>query len=387
MRKVNLQELVQELKRQNLKKRDLIVPSRCLGMKGGALIINNVDDNAGLADILRGTGISTDSGGQSLALIGSDTCHNHIAEKLGIPKTYYERMANGNVELLDRNVNYWLENEQKNYMIRSFVDGEEKTGIARAMLSDSFLCLDNFDVLMTVLEAVKESGINLQMDADVTEKRMYVRFTAPDIEVEARELVKNYRVPGQNDGGDFGICAGFVVGNSEVGHGQFFVAPRLVVKVCNNGMIGMDEAFKRVHVGSKLSEYSFIKWSEGTQQKNIDLVISQVRDALKTFLTPEYIGGKIRELSIKAGLKLEHPIDAVKNVSREYKFSQEKEKAILDYFFQSSDNSRFGLVQAVTFYAHKNADADDQYEMESLVPVLIENMDKHDRPFVENNRK
>ena len=135
-----------------------------------------------------------------------------------------------------------------------------------------------------------------------------------------------------------------------------------------------------------MSEYSFIKWSEQTQEKNKELIMLQVRDALKTFLTPEYLANSIRMYEEKAGMKLEHPIDAVKNVSREFRFSQEKEQAILNYFFESGDNTRFGLVQAVTLYAHKNADADDQFDMESMVPVLVETMPKYDTPFIDNLR-
>ena len=387
MRKANLKDLVQELKNQNLKKRDLVVPSRCLEFKNGMLNVKDVDNNEGLASILQGTGISTmDSSRQNLALLGTDTFHQHVSEKLGIPKNYYDRLANGHTALLDSNVNHWLAEDKKNYLIRSFVDGEEKTGTARALLSDAFLCLDNFDVLMTVLEVVRESGLNLNMEGDVTEKRMYVRFTSPDIEVNAKRLLENYRLPGYKDQGVHGICAGFVIGNSEVGLGQYFIAPRIVAKVCNNGMINMNESVKRIHVGAKMNEYSFVQWSELTQQKSKELIMSQTRDAIKTFLSTDYVSGAIKVYEEKCGLKLEHPIDAIKNVSKEFKFGQEKEAAILDYFFQSGDNSGFGLVQAVTLYAHKNADADDQFEMESLVPVLVDNMKRYDKKFVEGKK-
>jgi hypothetical protein len=80
-------------------------------------------------------------------------------------------------------------------------------------------------------------------------------------------------------------------------------------------------------------------------------------------------------------------MDAIKNVSREFAFSEEKEKRILDYFISGADSTPFGIAQAVTFYAHKDANADEQYELEKVSVAIIENAKTFDKPMVERRKK
>ena len=65
-------------------------------------------------------------------------------------------------------------------------------------------------------------------------------------------------------------------------------------------------------------------------------------------------------------------------MSKYYGLSDEKTQNILDYFIKSADTSRFGAVQALTYYAHKNADADSQYELECASVDALDNMPKFD---------
>ena len=379
--KVKLPELVEQLKNEQLQKRDFVVPASCIAMEEGRLIVFNKEEDKALNDLIQGTGI-VDADDKSLSLKCLTVAHSQLSDKLQIPKKYYDRLnSDNNLELLDVNVSWWFQNNNKNnYFLRTFVNEETKKGFVRALLSDRFKVIDNYDVLFACLEAIKESGANVEIEScDLTEKRMYVRFIAPEIEVQAPELLKNYKSP-NGESGKTGICTGFVISNSEVGQGTFSISPRAVVSVCSNGMVFKDDAFSKTHLGSKMDSLSKIEWSEQTKEKNKELIICQVQDAIKTFCSEEYIGTKIAQLQEKGAGKLVNPIDAVKNVSRHLSISEEKERDIMNYFLHSQDFSGFGITQALTYYAHNDANADEQADLEMQSVEILENINEFDVP-------
>ena len=289
-------------------------------------------------------------------------------------------MEEQNITLLDKNVNHWFSTVPKNYLIRCFsLKGEDK-GVVRAILGDRYRILDNLDVLMAALDAVKQSGVNIQIEsADITDTKMYVRFIAPDVVQESPTLLKNYRVPNQDKGTDFGIHAGFILTNSETGHGSSYVAPRLVVSACRNGMILKQDATNKVHLGGRMDE-GRIDWSEETKTKNVELIIAQVKDAVKMYTSLDYLGQSIDKLEGNGNKILTNPIDTITNIGRELNFSEDKQKDLLAYFMQSSDLTGFGAAQAVTYFAHAKADADQQFELEAVAMDIVTNIEKFDKP-------
>lgn len=375
----SLQELANELLAENAKKYDIVIPSSRIKMVEGQLIVQSEELGDDLSKVLAESGISQSNG---ITLDVMHTAHGNISDKLGIPKKYYDRLLQ-EPELLDENVNYWLERANKNYFLRCFVDKEEKTGVVRAMLSDRFKVIDNYDVLMAALDAVKESGVNLSIQTcDVTDKKMYIRFVAPEVEVDSPELLKNYRVPdGSPNEGKTGIISGFVISNSEIGHGQFSISPRAVVLACRNGMIFHDDAYNKTHLGGQMDAFSKIEWSEQTKQHNIQLIISQVQDAIRTYISDDYFTAKIRHLEEIGRKKLDHPFEVVKNVSKNLSFSEEKQAELLNYFTQGGDTTAFGVCQALTYYGQVCEDADTQFEMEKEAVAMLENVESYDKPM------
>lgn len=385
LKSLNLEQIVNALKEQNLKKYDIVVPSHLIEMKDSNLVVINPNKVDELSKILMESGIEIDREGlgiENITLTPLEPCHAQIASRLDIPKRYYDRMLlnEKNHGLLDMNVRHWFRNhkENKNFLIRTFVDRDEKAGIARAILSDRYNILDNYDVMLATLEAIRESGLNVQIESgDITDKKFFMRFTCPDIEIDAPEILKNYRVPNSGNSGN-GIITGFVISNSETGFGKFTISPRAVVLACSNGMIFRNDAFQKTHLGSKMDGYSTIDWSEQTRQKNYELVISQVKDAINTFASKEYLGARINEIIEKGNRELEHPMEAVKNVSRHLKISEEKEKSILNYFVKGSDTNAFGVTQALTYYAQHDADPEERFEIENKAVYILDEMDKFD---------
>lgn len=375
----SLQELANELLTENAKKYDIVIPSSKIKMVEGQLIIQSEELGDDLSKVLAESGISQSN---SITLDVMGTAHSNISDKLGIPKKYYDRIIN-EPDLLDENVNYWLQRAKKNYFLRCFVDKEERTGVVRAMLSDRFKVIDNYDVLMAALEAVKDSGISLSIQTcDVTDKKMYIRFVAPQVEVDSPELLKNYRVPnGSPNQGKTGIISGFIISNSEIGHGQFSISPRAVVLACNNGMVFHDDSYKKTHLGGQMDAFSQIEWSENTKQQNMNLIISQVKDAITTYISEDYFTAKIHHLEQVGLKKLDHPFEVVKNVSKNLQFSEDKQAELLNYFTQGGDTTAFGVCQALTYYGQVCEDADTQFEIEKEAVTMLENIESYDKPM------
>jgi hypothetical protein len=389
LKNLSLQEIVQQLQLQNLQKQDFVVPSRFIKMVGSNLQVINEEKLDSFNSLLAQTGISINENDvEKMHLQVLDCCHSQIGSKLEIPKKYYDRMLSEKYHhLLDYNVSTWFsEKGNTNYFLRTFIDAENRSGIARAILSDRYNVLDNYDVMLATLDAIRESGINVQIESgDITDTKFYMRFVCPDIELEAPDLLKNYRVPDGTKGGN-GIISGFVISNSETGNGKFSISPRALVLACRNGMIFKNDAFAKTHLGSKMEEYSTIDWSEETRQKNYDLVISQVKDAIKFYASQEYLTAKIHELSEKGNKELSHPIETIKNVTKSLSISEEKESNILNYFIKSGDTNAFGVTQALTYFAQHNATPEERFDIETNSVLILDNIDDFDKPEVNIKR-
>lgn len=386
LKNLSLKEIVEQLQQQNLLKQDFVVPSKYLKMVQSNLQVINESKLDNLSKLLLETGIAVnDNDLQMIELAVLDCCHAQIGTRLDIPKKYYDRMLINQQyhHILDYNVTNWFaEKNSNNYLLRTFIDKEQKTGIARAILSDRYNVLDNYDVMLATLEAIRESGINVQIESgDITDTKFYMRFVCPDIEIDAPEILKNYRVPDGSKGGN-GIISGFVISNSETGNGKFSISPRAVVLACKNGMIFKNDAFQKTHLGAKMEEYTTIDWSEETRQKNYELVCSQVKDDIKYYASEEYLGAKIHELTEKGNRELEHPIETIKNVSKHLSISEEKEKNILNYFIKSGDTNAFGVTQALTYFAQHNASPEERYEIETESVLILDNIEQFDKPEI-----
>jgi hypothetical protein len=310
----------------------------------------------------------------------TDVCHSHLSEKLVIPVSYYKRMLTTYPELLTQNINGWLQKSDQNYLLRTFQFDPETGGHARAFLSDRYQVLDNYDVLFAALEAIKEMKVKVEITkAEVTDRRLYLHVTCPDIEVDATEFLKQYMRNDPNAAVGNGIFAGMVMSNSEVGLGQFEIRPRAIVGKCTNGLVGADDRFKRIHLGAQMQQGE-IAWSERTKQKNYELIISQTQDAIKTFLSPEYLNGMIKKVAEAHQIKLTHPVDTVQNICRELSITEGHKKAILDFFINDGDTRASGVFQAITRQAQAMA-ADDQYDVELGIGRMLPEIPKFDKPF------
>ena len=159
----------------------------------------------------------------------TNLARHQLAEKLNIPYAYFERMRAEQPELLDRNVNTWLQTDNERRMIRT-LDGQ-----VRAVLSDRYRRLDNYDLMVNVLPILQMLPDVRFESVELTETKMYIKIITPRVEYEIAP-------------GDF-VQAGIVLTSSEVGHGMLSVQPLVYRLVCRNGLIASDRALRKAHIG------------------------------------------------------------------------------------------------------------------------------------------
>ena len=358
-----LQSLVTTLEKQQKVKTDIVLPANHIIYKDGMLNI---------------------SGDQ---YIMSELANEQCAQKLGIPIGYYRTMKNGAPELLEQNINGWLNRKTSTkYLLRTFNYPQEDTdNICRAMLSNRYNILDNYDVLLTALKAIKDMGVNVEIrEAKVTEQRMYLYIVCPEIEIQAEELLKGYLDNQDTKGRGNGIISGLCISNSEVGMGTFEVSPRAQILRCLNGMIDRKSAVKRVHLGAKM-DTSVINWSEGTKSKNYELIMEMTKDAVKTFLSKDYLGNMVNRLQAAKGMEVQHPTGLIEHLAKDMGIVSEEQKAsILNYFIKDGDHTGLGVVHAITRSA-QNQDADTRYDMESMAFQVLPKLKGYDKPVLSKN--
>ena len=96
----------------------------------------------------------------------TELARRQLAEKLKIPFAYFERMRTEQPALLDRNVNTWLQGDTDRRMIR-ILDGR-----VRAVLSDRYRRLDNYDLAENVLPMLQKLTYARFESVELTETRL-----------------------------------------------------------------------------------------------------------------------------------------------------------------------------------------------------------------------
>jgi uncharacterized protein DUF932 len=335
-----LVNLAQELERQLATKRDLLVPSsllQCHTDEGGSLkmIIDarDADEAYGVTDLAR----------------------RQLAEKLKIPFTYFERMRTEQPALLDRNVNTWLQSDQEPRMIRT-LDGQ-----VRAVLSDRYRRLDNYDLAENVLPILQRlEGARFE-SVELTETKMYLKVVTPRVEYEI--------APGDV------VQAGIVVSNSEVGCGTLSVQPLVYRLVCRNGLIASDRALRKTHIGRVLQpdEEAITVFRDDTLAADDKAFFLKVRDVVETAVSEATFRQVAQKMQTTRDIRLAgDPVKAVEVLANRYTLNDSERAGVLRHLIVAGDLSAYGLVNAVTHFSHEVEDYDRATEFEALGGKLIE---------------
>ncbi|MBQ6296886.1 MAG: DUF932 domain-containing protein [Selenomonadaceae bacterium] len=305
-----------ELQRQRLNRQDFLADTRSLEVESNAY----------------GSTLHISLEGKTYGFGIGELAHQQIASRLNIPFRYYAKMQSEAPDLLDQNVNRWLNQNPERRMIR-VLDGK-----VRAFLSDRYRRLDNFELCAAVLPVINEMKNSVIESCEVTPTHLYLK-------------VVNRRLKAEVKVGDV-IQAGFVVSNSEVGLGSLRVEPLVFRLVCKNGLICKDMAQKKYHVGRQVylsDDSAYELYSEETLAQDDKAFFMKVQDVVRSAVDEARFMLTVNKMREATQIPLKHePVKAVELLADKFQLTESERGDILRQLFMGADNSRYGLVNAVT---------------------------------------
>jgi hypothetical protein len=325
--------LVKELERQRENSLDLIVESENLWA---------------IPDEEEGVRLGIPDRGQWYL---TEWAHLQLAEKLGIPKRYYDRMREaGKTELLADNINAWLEGKERR-LIR-ILDGR-----IRAILSDRYRIIDNYDFVFLALDEFKKKETVEIYRIDLTETMLYLKALDRTLTASIKE--------------EDIVYGGLILRNSEVGASALRVEPFILRKVCRNGLI-LKHSLKKIHLGRQTLETDFMAWSDETRKLEDKALWSKVRDVIRATFDKQVFQGWVKRLRESVWVGIEKPIEAVNNIVRHLNLSEEQRSQLLMHF---SEHTKYGLINAITRLARDRGNVDEQIRLEEFGGRLLGSSD------------
>lgn len=151
------------------------------------------------------------------------------------------------------------------------------------------------------------------------------------------------------------MSAGFVATNDETGGSALKFTGEIRVPICGNGLTIDIGQFRQVHMGAKMDSGQ-VSWSADTREANVQLISKQARDAVRTFLSADYLNTAVSALEAAAGYDVDKPAETIAVVARELAYSDAEQEAILSEFIKGGQCTSGGIMQAVTSAAQDIAD-------------------------------
>jgi hypothetical protein len=302
-----------------------------------------------------GTRLVIEEGGSPVHYGVTPLARRQLADKLKIPYAYFERMREDQPALLDRNVNTWLQSEEERRMLRT-LDGQ-----VRAVLSDRYRRLDNFDLAESVLPILQQLPEVRFESVELTETKMYLKCITPRLKYEM--------APGDV------VQAGVVISNSEVGQGTLSVQPLLFRLVCSNGLIVPDRSLRKTHVGRALGgeDERIQVYQDDTLRADDKAFFLKVRDVVQAAVSNATFRQTAQKLQKTLNIPLVgDPVKMIEVLAQRYLLNEGERAGVLRHLIAEGELSGYGLVNAVTHYSQEVEDYDRATEFEALGGRLID---------------
>lgn len=315
-------------------------------------------------------------------LVPSHYFIRQLGQDLGIRADLFDRLRTKHPTQFDHLVNGLLDRWGEDHdgkagrrLVRTYTDGGGEgghQGIARAVLSDKFRRIDNYDLAMAVLPIIGEIPSASVQSCDVTESKMYLKVVAPLTQVNLQDLIDPRVHTFLPDGNPDYCQAGFVLSNSEVGQGALNIEELLYRLICTNGLI-MDTSLRRAHLGTKITAADDgIAFRDETLAADDKALMMKVQDAVAQAVDSvrfQQLAAQFAEAA--TGVKIEQPVEAMKTLAPTLGLNESESGSVLQHLIAGGDLSRFGMVNALTRAAQDVESYDRSTELETLGGQLL----------------
>lgn len=350
---ISITQMAERLEKINEAKKDFVAPTKALVMLPDAKTIR--------------VGNQTE---------GTVTAHaeRQLAAKLEIPVHFYDRLRDNHPDLLAHNVTQLFQREPKKVMVRTLDEG--KGARIRAILSDRYRPLDNYDLFKAVAPTLISAGAQIA-SCEITETKMYIKAMAP-------WLTRELPLPAGMEWGKGHnrvirkVIGSVVISGSDVGAGKVNIQPGSWEEACTNMAIFREEGFAKLHIGKAYGDDESVSQylSNETREKSDSAIWSAANDILKATLDGRVMDNIVAKLLAARGDALEgNLVDVVEVFAEKNRFSEPEKKSLLDRLVEAGEPTRYGLQWAVTRLAGDESvvtDYDRATELERLGGQIIE---------------
>lgn len=305
------------------------------------------------------------NGGDLVLRIGK-VAHENIRTRLKIPAVYYNRCLEQRPELLATQINSWLHDPGYDDKGKKIEIGERMVrtlfGSARAVLSNRYRPLDNFD-LMLALQPILDAQDDLRMEScDVTERHFYLKMVSEKLKVDKHA-----------DGSEIGdtIQAGFCIVNSEVGCSSLRVEPLVWKLSCCNGAIMADRAMRKYHVGrisnGTEGDGAAQFFSDATRAADDRAFFMKVKDVVEGSMSEAGFQEALETIKTGQQRAIQNgPQAVVDKTAKAVNLSGIEADSVLKHLAEGGDMSQWGLTNAVTAMSQEVKDYDRATELERV---------------------
>ena len=305
-----------------------------------------------------------------------DSAHEGIAVRLGIPQSYYQTMREKAPELLDLNVNGWLNRMTKNQLVR-VLDGK-----VRAFLSDRYRCLDNLELLDMVIPHVEQNYSDFELvSSGLTDRHMFLKFVS--------ERIREDVVVGDT------VQSGFVISNSEIGWGAVRVLPLIFRLVCTNGMIAATsiDGIRKNHIGSRI-ECGLLETrlvDPAILGEKTDEFLNSVRTGIENLKNSDAFNRYVNQLraTMNHSFSDYDAEELVRYAGSLLGISRNERKLVLAHYNLNGVKSQYGLLNAITRASQDVEDYERATELERIGSMMLNStnvrlIDRHMEHFMED---
>lgn len=287
----------------------------------------------------------------------NDHALGQIAEFVGVPSRFIDKIRKEAPELITINVNRLMENHAKDRRMVRTLDGT-----CRAFLSDRYRRLDHEDVAGMVLPVLHDRGFVIR-SANVTESKLYIHTISPRVEGEVRV----------NDPVRFG----WIISNSEVGLGALSLQLLVERLVCRNGMVITEHGKRQTHLGRNIIEdgswgKGIVELSDRTRAAQDRALWSELRDHVSGLTNPGAMQTVLNNLRGAAADEITgDPTEVVNKTAKLVSLQESETKQVLYNYLHAGDHTRWGLANAITALANESENYDRAVALEMAGGQLI----------------
>ncbi len=336
-------ELAEEIERQYQSKRDYRGSLAKVAMQNGALV--GVDS------------------AQPLEL--TTLAHRQLGEFCGIPAQYYDRMKAEQPQLLDTNVNGWLQKEAAQKRTIRVLDGR-----VRAFLSDKYRTLENYDLFQAVYPALRDRELII-ISCEITERRLYVKA----IDKNITKAIPTGQKLGEGHFRIDTLSPAITISNSEVGGGSLSVELGIFTDGCTNLVFFSNKALKKYHIGGKGDVGADMQQVLTDETKRVSDAATwmQLRDVVGAAFDQAKFQTMADEIAGTVEDRITNdPMEVIESTAKRFGLAETEKTSVLRHLIEGGDLTRYGVFNAVTRAAEDAESYDRATELERIGGQIVE---------------